>query len=112
MDTKKVGKNLQEILTKKFDFSPLNTIMFLGNMAKMALHAGNCLNQNVVLILESTNALGSLSNVLSSTFLLYELHNDTINTAQTFTKQQQNELLNQTLGGKRKHIKKSKTKKH
>ena len=104
VDAKKVGKNLYEILNKQYDFTVQNTIILLGNMSKLALYAGSCLQPNIVLILESTNALGSLSNTLSSTLIFYEIHKDAIKTFITFTKEQQKEFLEQSsfLGGKRK----------
>jgi hypothetical protein len=121
VDAKKVGKNLYEILNKQYDFTVQNTIILLGNMSKLALYAGSCLQPNIVLLLESTNALGSLSNTLSSTLIFYEIHKDAIKTFRTFTKEEQKEFLEQSsfLGGKRKsknnknnNRKKMKTKKH
>lgn len=104
VDTKKVGKNLYEILSKQYDFTIQNTIVLLGNMSKLALYAGSCLQPNIVLLLESTNALGSLSNTLTSTLIFYEIHKDAIKTFLTFTKEEQKEFLKQSsfLGGKRK----------
>jgi len=113
VDSKKVGKNLYEILNKQYDFTLHNTIVLLGNMSKLALYAARCLNQNIVLILEGTNALGSLSNAISSTLLVYEIHNDAIKTLDTFTKEQQDEFLEQSsfFGGKKKTKKTRKQKK-
>jgi hypothetical protein len=121
VDTKKVGKNLYEILSKQYDFTVQNTIVLLGNMSKLALYAGSCLEPNIVLLLESTNALGSLSNTLTSTLIFYEIHKDAIKTFLTLSKEEQKEILDQIsfLGGKRKtrnnknnHNNKKKTRKH
>jgi hypothetical protein len=93
VDSKKVGNNLKDILNNEFKFTFKNSIILLGNISKLALYAGSCLNKNFVLVLESTSALGSFTNTLSSTILLYDLNKHVLNTAYSFSKSQRNEIM-------------------
>jgi hypothetical protein len=104
IDSKKVGMNIYEILNKKYDFTSQNIMTLLGNISNLLLHASSCFNNNFLLVIESTNAFCSLSNVLGSAVLLNEIHKDAIIALFTFTKEQQIELINQFsfLGGKQK----------
>jgi hypothetical protein len=104
IDSKKVGMNIYEILNKKYEFTSQNILTLLGNISNLLLHASSCLNNKFVLVLDSTKALTSLSNVLGSAVLLNEIHKDAIIALFTFTKEQQIELINQFsfLGGKQK----------
>lgn len=104
IDSKKVGMNIYEILNKKYEFTSQNILTLLGNISNLLLHASSCLNNKFVLVLDSTKALSSLSNVLGSAVLLNEIHKDAIIALFTFTKEQQIELINQFsfLGGKQK----------
>jgi hypothetical protein len=93
IDSKKVGNNLNDILNHEFKFNIKNTVILLGNISKLALYAGSCLNKNFVLILESSTALGSFTNALSSLNLLYELNQHALKTAYSFTKVERQEII-------------------
>jgi hypothetical protein len=93
IDSKKVGNNLNDILNHEFKFNIKNTVILLGNISKLALYAGSCLNKNFVLILESSTALGSFTNALSSLNLLYELNQHALKTAYSFSKVEQQEII-------------------
>ena len=71
----------------------ISHIILLGNISKLALYAGSCLNKNFVLILESSTALGSFTNTLSSLNLLYELNQHALKTAYSFSKVEQQEII-------------------
>ena len=104
IDSKKFGMNIYEIFNKKYDFTSQNILTLFGNISNLLLHASSCFNNEVLLVIESTNAFCSLSNVLGSAVLLNEIHKDAIIALFTFTKEQQIELINQFsfLGGKQK----------
>jgi hypothetical protein len=92
-DIKKVGYDIKDMFLNKFKYSPEKNIIFLGNVAKLFLHASVCLQENVVLVIEVASSAGAFTNLLTSIKLLADLHDDARKTANTLSAKEKEELL-------------------